>query len=317
MKLAFALGLVWIAAASLPSRAGAAEGTSVPAPRPLVLKAEAFRHHVEAFNANDRELYAQHIPNAMAWDFLKNNVPLLDCPDREIEETYFFRWWTLRKHLKQAPGGFVLSEFLPPVSWAGKDNTISCAAGHHLHEGRWFNDPRFLDDYSLFWFRQGGEPRRYSFWAADSLWARFEVTGDDRLVKELLPDLIQNYETWEKTHRDANGLFWQIDDRDGMEVSIGGSGYRATINSYQYGDALAIARIAERAGQADVAGASERRRRRSSGWWKRSSGTRKRSSSRCCRAARTNTSPTCARSTGSRRGISTCLTRASRWRGNN
>ena len=254
MKLAFALGLVWIAAASLPSRAGAAEGTSVPAPRPLVLKAEAFRHHVEAFNANDRELYAQHIPNAAAWDFLKNNVPLLDCPDREIEQTYFFRWWTLRKHLKQAPGGFVLSEFLPPVSWAGKDNTISCAAGHHLHEGRWLNDPRFLDDYSRFWFRQGGEPRRYSFWAADSLWARFEVTGDDRLVKELLPDLIQNYEAWEKTHRDANGLFWQIDDRDGMEVSIGGSGYRATINSYQYGDALAIARIAERAGQADVAG---------------------------------------------------------------
>ena len=31
------------------------------------------------------------------------------------------------------------------------------------------------------------------------------------------------------------------------------SGYRATINSYQFGDALAIARIAELAGKADVA----------------------------------------------------------------
>jgi len=38
-----------------------------------------------------------------------------------------------------------------------------------------------------------------------------------------------------------------------MEVSIGGSGYRATINSYQFGDALAIAHIAELAGKPDVA----------------------------------------------------------------
>ena len=38
-----------------------------------------------------------------------------------------------------------------------------------------------------------------------------------------------------------------------MEVSIGGSGYRATINAYMYGDALAIAQIAERFGRKDVA----------------------------------------------------------------
>ena len=50
-----------------------------------------------------------------------------------------------------------------------------------------------------------------------------------------------------------SGLFWQNDGNDGMEVSIGGSGCRATINSYQYGDAMAIARIAERAGQPDLA----------------------------------------------------------------
>lgn len=54
------------------------------------------------------------------------------------------------------------------------------------------------------------------------------------------------------------GLFWQIDDRDGMEVSIGGKdhrgqGIRPTINSYQFGDAMAIAAIAERAGNPDIA----------------------------------------------------------------
>ena len=56
-----------------------------------------------------------------------------------------------------------------------------------------------------------------------------------------------------ESNRDPNGLFWQIDDRDGMEVSIGGSGYRATINSYMYGDATAIAKMADHLGQKEVA----------------------------------------------------------------
>jgi predicted GH43/DUF377 family glycosyl hydrolase len=69
----------------------------------------------------------------------------------------------------------------------------------------------------------------------------------------LLPDLIANYEAWQRSNRDANGLYWQVDDRDGMELSIGGSGYRATLNSYQFGDALAIARIAHQSGRSDIA----------------------------------------------------------------
>ena len=79
------------------------------------------------------------------------------------------------------------------------------------------------------------------------------MTGDKAGAIQLLPDLIRNYERWEKGWRDPNGLFWQEDGRDGMEVSIGGSGYRATINSYMYGDAIAISHLADMAGQTDVA----------------------------------------------------------------
>jgi predicted GH43/DUF377 family glycosyl hydrolase len=218
-----------------------------------VLKAASFEHFVNQFNHNDTERNRLFISNENAWGFLKENIPLFDCPDPEIEEIYYFRWWTYRKHIKQTPAGFIITEFLPDVGWAGKYNSIDCAAGHHIHEGRWLADPRYLDDYSVFWFRKGGEPRRYSFWAAEALWARYLVNGDDRLIKELLPDLIANYEAWERQHRDANGLFWQVDDRDGMEISIGGDGYRPTINSYMYGDAVAIAHIAALAGQKDIA----------------------------------------------------------------
>ncbi|MBE0535621.1 MAG: hypothetical protein IH624_08115 [Phycisphaerae bacterium] len=226
-----------------------------------VLEPDAFRHYVEQFNRDDEPLYTQHIPNEQAWAFLQDNIPLFECPDKDLERTYYFRWWTFRKHIKQTPDGFVITEFLPPVEWAGKHNTINCPAGHHFYEGRWLRDSVYLDDYARFWFRKGGAPRSYSFWAADAFWAGYLVTGDKALVLDLLDDLVENYAQWEKSRLEPDGLFWQIDDRDGMEVSIGGSGKRPTINAYMYGDAVAIARIAALAGRNDVAAAFQQKAR--------------------------------------------------------
>jgi predicted GH43/DUF377 family glycosyl hydrolase len=245
LRAAIAAGVILFVAAA--SRA------APPPVKPHVLAADTLRRYVDSFNQRDRETVATLITNASAAQWMQENVPLFECPDKQIEETYYFRWWTFRKHVKQTPDGFVVTEFLPAVGWAGKHNTISCAAGHHFYEGRWLADPRYLDDYAVFWFRKGGAPRRYSFWAADACYARYLVTANKSLVIDLLPDLVDNFQAWEKTHLDQSGLFWQIDDRDGMEVSIGGSGCRATINSYMYGDALAIANIAELAGKQDLA----------------------------------------------------------------
>lgn len=234
------------------------EQASVDKFRPF-LKASSYKHYIDTFNANDAELYVQFIPNKDAWDFLENNIPLLDCPDKTIEEIYYFRWWTFRKHIKETPEGYVITEFLPQVGWAGKYNTISCAAGHHLYEGRWLADHKYTSEYSKFWFKKDASPRKYSFWAADAIWAVVKVSGDYSLAKQLLPSLITNYTAWEKYHRDTNGLFWQEDGRDGMEESISGDlqskhlGYRATINSYMYGDALAISQIAGLASEKKIA----------------------------------------------------------------
>jgi len=235
-----AFGLLNHATAAAPSAAG-------------VLRPDSFKHYIDTFNARDNELYVQHISNAATWSFLSQNIPLFDCPDPDLERTYYFRWWTFRKHIKQTPDGFIVTEFLPKVAWAGKHNSINCPAGHHFYEGRWLHDPKYLDDYGEFWFRKGGNPRRYSFWAADAIYARYLVTGDKTQPLDLLPDLVRNYGAWEENRRDSNGLFWQEDSLDGMEVSLGGSGYRATINSYMYGDAMAIARIATLASQTNLA----------------------------------------------------------------
>lgn len=235
--------------------------SSVDAERaPAVLDFSDLKTYVDRFNADDQELYA-NIPNREAYAFLKANIPLFDCPDEDFERTYYFRWWTYRKHIKQTPDGYVVTEFLPKVSWSGKHNTIVCPVGHQFYEGRWLHNPVYLDDYAVFWFRKGGFVRAYTNWLADSLLARHLVTPDRELLVDLLPDLVKHYEAWEKGRGEGNrrlglsedGLFTSIDDRDGMEVSIGASGTRATINSYLYGDARAIAAIARMAGDQALA----------------------------------------------------------------
>ena len=126
--------------------------------------------YVARFNAEDEELYTNSIPNAAAEKFLAANAPLFECPDKEIERTYYFRWWTYRKHLRETPEGWVVTEFLPPVSWARTHNGIICAMGHHVMEGRWLRDNRFLDDYARFWFKGEGAKHNmlYTCWPAFS-----------------------------------------------------------------------------------------------------------------------------------------------------
>ena len=227
-----------------------------------VLSFVGLRGYVESFNAQLPDETTVGLPvdgsvtaiqNAQASAWMENNVPLFECSDKEIEEIYHFRWWTYRKHIKLTPDGYVITEFLPKVDWSGKYNTIACAAGHHFREGRWIRDSRYLNDYARFWFRKGGDPRQYSFWAADSVYEQALVAGDFTVAIDLLPDLIANYQAWEGSKLDADGLFWQWDGQDGMEVSIGGSGKRATINSYMFGDAQAIAAIANRSGSPEIA----------------------------------------------------------------
>lgn len=234
--------------------------TSLEVNAQTILQPGKFSHYIETFNANDQELYAQYIPNAKSWAFLSENIPLFECPDKTIEQTYYFRWWTYRKHLQKTPEGFVITEFLPKVPWSGKYNTISCAAALHIYEGSWLNDQQFISDYEKFWLA-GGLPglRTYSFPLAHAMLRQAEVTNDTALVVAALPGLVKNYLAWEKENLDSNGLYWQQDGKDGMEVSIGGSvpsncdGYRATINSYMYGEAKAIAAIAILAWQPELA----------------------------------------------------------------
>jgi hypothetical protein len=216
--------------------------------KPQILKAATFKYYIDSFNQNDEEIYKQHFTNRESWGFLKENIPFFECPDKELEKTYYFRWWTYRKHIKKTPEGFIVTEFLPDVPWAGKYNSINAPAGHQIYEGRWLLDQTYIEGYINFWFNEGSTIREYSTWIADAIYQFCLVKGDFSLAIKLLPKLKDNFIRWENKNKHTSGLFWSNDDRDGMEVSVSGNGLRPTLNSYMYGDALAISKLAALAG---------------------------------------------------------------------
>jgi hypothetical protein len=223
-------------------------------------KANIVESYVAEFNAYDDEIYVQEYDNSEAAQFLLNNIPIFECPDKELEKTYYFRWWTYRKHILSTPEGFVITEFLPDVPWAGKYNVINCSGMHQFREGRWLKNPNYLLDYAEYWCREKTLARKYSFPIAYSFWEFYKVHPDTVFIKKSYAALKEIYAGWEKSHWDEKaGLFWQKDGYDGMEVSVSGAlskdatGYRATINSYMYADAVALAEMAELLGiQSDV-----------------------------------------------------------------
>lgn len=244
VRLVAILGSVLILAGSGYSQA------SKPSAKPIVDPASV-RHYFTGFYNDEREMLGTAAP--LEWNWFVDNIPWLDVPDRNIEEIYYFRWYSFHKHIRKTPDGWIIDEFIDNVPWAGKFNSINMAAEAHVREARWLRDARYAKEDAAFWCGPDGEARRYSLALADTVYQLYLSTGDKELAIRLLPALVGNYEAWERTHQDPNGLFWQIDDRDGMEDSIGGDGYRPTINSYLYGDAVAISRIADLAGDREAA----------------------------------------------------------------
>ena len=222
-----------------------------------IIPQERLKNYVDRFNKNDNELYKQFISNDESFEFLNKNIPMIDLPNKEIEETYYFRWWTYRKHIKNTEDGFVITEFLPKVFWSKKHNTINCPAAHHIYEGRWLKNSKYVSEYINFWLHNSEDGiRQYSFWIADAVLAFNNIHRNDSILSNQLELLINNYYEWEKIRKvNDQTLFYQWDVMDGMELTVSGrilnngiekfqvEATRPTINSYMYGDAKAISKI--------------------------------------------------------------------------
>ena len=225
-----------------------------------VLNVEDYKHYVDYFNRMEDENIAKAIPNDSAWAWMKSNIPLFECPQDNFEEMYYFRWWSLRKHITNTPQGYAITEFLVQRSYADKYNLIACALGHHIYEFRWVHDPKYIEQNVNIWYRGNeGKPmkklHKFSSWTADALYNRYLVNKDENYLLDLYPDLVNDYTTWEEERQRTDGLFWQNDVKDGMEESLSGGRHvrnaRPTINSYMYANAEALSEMAKMKGDTE------------------------------------------------------------------
>lgn len=219
----------------------------------FILNKSPLKEEVEYYNSIDSEAVVNYISNKDSYDWLLKNIPLFECPDSVLQRTYYYRWWSFRKHLKQTPDGFIFTEFIEPVSHAGKYNAISCALGHHIYEARWLKDQQYINQYIDFWLTKEvtykpSKFHSFSSWLSDAVYGLYLVNHNEGQLAKWFPLLDKDYERWEGERQLSTGMFWQYDVKDGMEESVSGGrriqNRRPSINSYMYGNAKALAKMA-------------------------------------------------------------------------
>ncbi len=221
-----------------------------------ILNTDDYKKYIDYFNTMEGENIVQAIPNAQSWNWMKENIPFFECPQKNFEEIYYFRWWSFRKHIENTPKGYAITEFLVQRNYADKYNMIACAIGHHIYESRWLRNRNYINQDIHVWFRGNeGKPmaklRKFSSWTANALYNKYMVDGDKNYLLDMYPDLQQEFTDWDD-HLLPSGLYWQGDVQDGMEESISGGRKkqyaRPTINSYMYGNAMALSEMARMKG---------------------------------------------------------------------
>ena len=238
--------------AHILSRSLDADGTAA------VLKYDDFAHYAAYFNTMEDENIVTTIPNIASSEWMRHNIPLFDCPQENFREMYYYRWWTLRKHIKRTPAGYGMTEFLVDRSYADRYNLIACAIGHHIMESRWLRDTTYLHQILHTWYYGNDgqamtKMNKFSSWNPAAIYEMWKVQGDTALMLGLKPRLEEEYARWERTNRLPSGLYWQGDVQDGMEESISGGRKkqyaRPTINSYMFGNAKALAAMCQMTGE--------------------------------------------------------------------
>jgi hypothetical protein len=263
-----------------------------------VLNPENFRHYLRGGGSSSNNDGDDDDSN---YDWAVHHIPFVDfhqssrcnCSDdmHDLMTAYYYRWKSYRKHIVYVNDinndnlsnehdngsrnnnnihitdyvGYVVTEFLPNVPWAGHYNTIPAAAGHHIQEGRWIHDQTIIDDYIKFWiYYEDSNPSSYTNWIGYAAYQRFLLNGDWDFIESLMDGMVDlfrntyvskylrnitlmvnvnNNDTNDATTR--NHCWYQNDGYDAMEVSISGNGCRPTIASVMYGEAEVIVALAQ------------------------------------------------------------------------
>ncbi|KAI1434155.1 six-hairpin glycosidase [Xylaria sp. CBS 124048] len=215
----------------------------------------------------DRDALAKkYFGNDAPW--YRDRIPFFESSDANITDVYYYRWEIFRAHQRDlGPQGFITTEFIDDVSWQFFPSAwLDDATQFHFNEARWCRDRRFRVDHANFIYNADFDIRHFSENIAASVWNAYLVDGVQSDIVTLLDGMQKVYNAWEGDHFDTSkGLYYieplldateytisSIDASCGADGFTGGVSFRPSINTYQYGNARAIASIAKLAGLSDV-----------------------------------------------------------------
>lgn len=223
--------------------------------------------HQPSYLLPDRDKLAKQYYQDDAQWYL-DNIPFFECSDKQIEQVYYYRWKLYKAHIRNVgQDQYVITEFINHVGWDRDPYcTINAASMHHIYEGRWLRDPRYMNGYINYLFQDGGNNRRYSESIADAAYARYLVNSDSAFILKQLDSMRREYNDWSDHFDSAKNLYYipampdateytiaSIDASGGKDGFDDGEAFRPTINSYMYGNAMAIAQLAAMKGDTATA----------------------------------------------------------------
>ena len=181
-----------------------------------------------------------------------------------------------------------MTEFIHPVAWASKFQTIPDSAPHHVVELRWLRNPNYIKNLIESYTRGGVEKLSgitYTHYMHRAILEHAQTTGDIPFLISQLDGMIASYNLWNVTRDNTTGLYHRNPLQDAQEYSLpgyltGGPGggpmeewndfglstsmgggndyteiwlgpetYRPSFNSYMIANAWAIGEVAAMAGE--------------------------------------------------------------------
>ncbi|KAF2656416.1 six-hairpin glycosidase [Lophiostoma macrostomum CBS 122681] len=188
-----------------------------------------------------------------------NRIPWFEASDPTITDVYYYRWRIFRAHQRDlGSNGYISTEFLNDVGWQTEPwASLNDATGFHIQEGRWCRDRRFKEDYATFMYSRNSNTRQFSESMAAAVWQGYLVDGVAEDAYSRLDAMQSVFNAWVDAYDTSKSLYYveplrdateytisSIDTTNGTDGFTGGLSFRPSINSYQYGNAIAIARLA-------------------------------------------------------------------------
>lgn len=119
----------------------------------------------------------------------------------------------------------VETEFIHPVSWASKFQTIPDSAAHHMVELRWLRNPNYVKNLIESYTRGGVEKLSgitYTHYVHRGILEHAQTTGDIPFLTSQLEGMIDIYYLWNSTRDNKTGLYHRNPLQDAQEYSLPG-----------------------------------------------------------------------------------------------